>query len=90
MTNETCDHLVMHDVDLLPLNKDLKYSYPADGPLHIASPELHPLYHYKKFVGGILMMTGEHFQKVSDFVLSKFTLNFCLHMLECFNPILIW
>lgn len=64
LTNETCDYLVMHDVDLLPLNDNLKYGYPANGPLHIASPELHPLYHYKKFVGGILMMTREHFRKV--------------------------
>lgn len=58
------DYFVMHDVDLLPLNDDLSYGYPDDGPLHIASPELHPLYHYKKFVGGIMMMTNEDFVKV--------------------------
>ena len=60
----TCDYVVMHDVDLLPLNDDLKYSYPDDGPVHISSPQLHPLYHYEKFVGGILMINNKHFEKV--------------------------
>ncbi len=58
------DYFVMHDVDLLPLNDKLSYQYPPDGPLHIASPELHPLYHYTKFVGGIMMMNNEDFEKV--------------------------
>ncbi|XP_077992123.1 beta-1,4-galactosyltransferase 7-like [Glandiceps talaboti] len=58
-----CDYLVMHDVDLLPLNTDLKYTYDMveNGPHHISSPQLHPKYHYKTFVGGILMMKNEHF-----------------------------
>ena len=65
LTESCCDYLVMHDVDLLPLNNHLSYAYPTDySPYHISSPELHPLYHYKKFVGGILMMTREHFKKV--------------------------
>ncbi|XP_006815466.1 beta-1,4-galactosyltransferase 7-like [Saccoglossus kowalevskii] len=59
-----CDYLVMHDVDLLPVNPDLhyKYSMVEIGPHHISSPELHPKYHYKTFVGGILMMKNEHFE----------------------------
>lgn len=59
-----CDYLAMHDVDLLPLNPDLNYGYPANGPFHIAAPELHPRYHYPKFVGGILLLTYEDFEKV--------------------------
>ncbi|XP_070541113.1 beta-1,4-galactosyltransferase 7-like [Ptychodera flava] len=62
-----CDYLAMHDVDLLPLNPDLKYTYQMveSGPHHISSPELHPKYHYKTFVGGILMMKNEHFEKAN-------------------------
>lgn len=58
-----CDYLAMHDVDLLPLNPDLNYGYPANGPFHIAAPNLHPRYHYPKFVGGILLLTYEDFEK---------------------------
>ena len=56
----------MHDVDLLPLNDELKYSFPQAGPLHVSSPELHPLYHYKTFVGGILIMSRGQFEKVTS------------------------
>ncbi|XP_037117676.1 beta-1,4-galactosyltransferase 7 isoform X1 [Syngnathus acus] len=59
--NDT-DYLAMHDVDLLPLNDALNYGFPADGPFHVASPELHPLYHYRTYVGGILMLTKQHYQ----------------------------
>lgn len=61
--NDT-DYLAMHDVDLLPLNDALDYGFPADGPFHVASPELHPLYHYKTYVGGILLLTKKHFNMV--------------------------
>ncbi|XP_011811364.1 PREDICTED: beta-1,4-galactosyltransferase 7, partial [Colobus angolensis palliatus] len=29
---------------------------------HVASPELHPLYHYKTYVGGILLLSKQHYQ----------------------------
>ncbi|XP_029368458.1 beta-1,4-galactosyltransferase 7 isoform X2 [Echeneis naucrates] len=58
--NDT-DYLAMHDVDLLPLNEALDYGFPEDGPFHVASPELHPLYHYKTYVGGILLLTKNHY-----------------------------
>lgn len=61
--NDT-DYLAMHDVDLLPLNEALDYGFPADGPFHVASPELHPLYHYKTYVGGILLLTKQHYLMV--------------------------
>lgn len=50
------DYIAMHDVDLLPLNDELHYSYPEKGPFHVSSPELHPRYHYSTFVGGILLI----------------------------------
>ncbi|XP_069755374.1 beta-1,4-galactosyltransferase 7 isoform X2 [Narcine bancroftii] len=59
--NDT-DYLAMHDVDLLPQNEELDYGYPEKGPFHVASPELHPLYHYKNYVGGILLLTKQHFE----------------------------
>ncbi|XP_023236156.1 beta-1,4-galactosyltransferase 7-like [Centruroides sculpturatus] len=64
LSRSECDYLVMHDVDLLPLNPNLSYSYPESGPYHIAAPELHPRYHYSTFVGGILLLTREHFELV--------------------------
>ncbi|XP_027323997.3 beta-1,4-galactosyltransferase 7 [Anas platyrhynchos] len=59
--NDT-DYIAMHDVDLLPLNEQLDYGYPEAGPFHVASPELHPLYHYKTYVGGILLLTKQHYE----------------------------
>lgn len=64
-SDSDCDYIAMHDVDLLPVNTKLDYSYPADGPYHVASPEFHPLYHYKTFIGGILLMTKSHFSQVN-------------------------
>ena len=65
LSRASCDYLVMHDVDLLPDNDNLSYAYPEMGPFHVSSPQLHPLYHYKTFIGGILIMTKEQFEKVS-------------------------
>lgn len=62
--NESCDYIAMHDVDLLPLNEQLNYGYPELGPFHVSAPNLHPKYHYEKFVGGILLLTVEQFEKV--------------------------
>ncbi|CDQ85199.1 unnamed protein product [Oncorhynchus mykiss] len=61
--NDT-DYIAMHDVDLLPLNEALDYGFPEEGPFHVASPELHPLYHYKTYVGGILLLTKQHYHMV--------------------------
>lgn len=55
----------MHDVDLLPLNDNLKYEYPGEGPLHISGPEFHPKYHYATFIGGILLLKVEHYQQLN-------------------------
>lgn len=63
-----CDYIAMHDVDLLPLNDNLSYAYPAEGPFHVSGPEIHPLYHYKTFVGGILLLSNNQFEKVVFYV----------------------
>lgn len=63
-----CDYVAMHDVDLLPLNKQLKYFYPSVGVLHVSSPSLHPKYHYPTFVGGILLIKRfAYFLPISKF-----------------------
>jgi len=59
------DYIAMHDVDLIPQTHQIKYEYPTDGPVHIASPELHPKYHYANYVGGILMFSHNDFKKVN-------------------------
>lgn len=46
-TRKSFDYFVIHDIDLLPLNKNLSYSFPQDGVFHLASSELHPK---KKYV----------------------------------------
>lgn len=60
-----CDYIAMHDVDLIPLNPRLNYSYPGESIMHIAAPDLHPKYHYKTFLGGILMMKNVHFETLN-------------------------
>ncbi|XP_067935262.1 beta-1,4-galactosyltransferase 7-like [Watersipora subatra] len=60
-----CDYLVMHDVDLLPLNPLLDYGYPEGYVFHVAAPNLHPLYHYKTFVGGILILTHQDYSRLN-------------------------
>nr|XP_031545157.1 beta-1,4-galactosyltransferase 7 isoform X3 [Vicugna pacos] len=61
-SGNSTDYIAMHDVDLLPLNEELDYGFPEAGPFHVASPELHPLYHYKTYVGGILLLSKQHYQ----------------------------
>ncbi|XP_077296932.1 beta-1,4-galactosyltransferase 7 [Arctopsyche grandis] len=63
-TRHNHDYIAMHDVDLLPLNPNLHYGYPKHGPFHVASPNLHPRYHYPTFVGGILLVNRDHFELV--------------------------
>lgn len=60
------DYIVMHDIDLLPLNLvEMSYRYPENGPVHLASPEYHPIYHYATYVGGILMITSNDFERAN-------------------------
>ncbi|XP_036168799.1 beta-1,4-galactosyltransferase 7 isoform X4 [Myotis myotis] len=61
-SSNSTDYIAMHDVDLLPLNEELDYGFPEAGPFHVASPEFHPLYHYKTYVGGILLLSKQHYQ----------------------------
>lgn len=64
LSRPDCDYIAMHDVDLLPMNDNLSYAYPAKGPFHVSGPDIHPLYHYKTFVGGILLLSNKQFEEV--------------------------
>lgn len=64
-TKKDYDYIAMHDVDLLPMNDNLKYDYPSSGPMHISSPQTHPKYHYDTFIGGILLVKREHYELVN-------------------------
>lgn len=59
-----CDYIAMHDVDLLPLNDNLSYRFPTHA-LHLASPKLHPIYHYSKFIGGVMLVKSDDFRKTN-------------------------
>jgi xylosylprotein 4-beta-galactosyltransferase len=67
LAKNSCDYIAIHDIDLLPLNANLSYAYPTDGPYHLTSPEYHPTYNYNKYFGGILLMTNRHFEMVNGF-----------------------
>lgn len=58
-------YIAIHDVDLLPLDPHLSYRFPGHGTLfHVSSPELHPVYHYASYLGGILLITSHDFESV--------------------------
>lgn len=65
IAKNSSDYIAIHDVDLIPLNNNLSYSYPNLGPHHIASPEYHPQYNYSKYFGGILLISNKHFESVN-------------------------
>ncbi|EPY74986.1 beta-1,4-galactosyltransferase 7 [Camelus ferus] len=44
-SGSSTDYIAMNHVFLLPLSEELDYGFPEAGPFHVASPELHPLYH---------------------------------------------
>eukprot|EP00037_Helgoeca_nana_P021106 m.212158 g.212158 ORF g.212158 m.212158 type:complete len:498 (+) comp25520_c0_seq1:63-1556(+) len=61
---QSCDYVVMHDVDLLPLNTNLSYRFPI-RPMHLASPRIHPKYHYENFIGGVFVISNADFLHVN-------------------------
>ncbi|PIO63054.1 N-acetyllactosaminide 3-alpha-galactosyltransferase, partial [Teladorsagia circumcincta] len=61
-----CDYMVMHDVDLLPLNPEISYRFPGEGVVkHISAPQFHPKYNYTKFIGGVLMLTMNDYKALN-------------------------
>ncbi|XP_033759639.1 beta-1,4-galactosyltransferase 7-like [Pecten maximus] len=54
-----CDYVAMHDVDHLAIDPQLDYGYPSERPRHLAKSK------YARAVGGVLLMTNEHYRKVN-------------------------
>lgn len=67
LAKNSSEYIAIHDVDLLPLNKNLSYALPKGGPYHLSSPNYHPKYNYEKYFGGILLISNEHFELVNGF-----------------------
>lgn len=65
LAKNSSDYIAIHDVDLIPRNHNLSYSYPAQGPYHLSSPQYHPQYNYSKYFGGILLISNEHYARVN-------------------------
>ncbi|TGZ46575.1 hypothetical protein CRM22_011088 [Opisthorchis felineus] len=63
------DYLVLHDVDLLPLDPALSYSWPPEtGPVHLIPATIHPRYYWvKNYFGGVVVIRREHFNRVNGF-----------------------
>lgn len=59
------DYLVIHDIDLLPMNKNLSYECPDDGVLHLCPQPLHPAESSKNYLGGILIISNSDFESVN-------------------------
>lgn len=79
LTEFTFDYIAIHDVDLIPENQNITYSYPELGPYHVSAPGLHPKYNYEKFLGGILLISKEHFRAVSMLrLLTKIVVCVCI------------
>ena len=62
-----CDYLVMHDVDIVPLNPALNYSYPGVGVVrHISAGPYHPIKRCVK----------RHVQFCASHTLQRFSYNY--------------
>ena len=75
--------------------KNLTYSYPNLGPYHVSAPGLHPKYNYEKFLGGILLITKDHFRTVStgyhiSWCLVTFLFFFAVQIVIMYVCILAW
>jgi hypothetical protein len=61
-------YYIFHDVDSLPDEKLLKqYCYSGENIIHYASPFLDYKYSHPNFLGGVLGMTSEIFEKMNGF-----------------------
>ncbi|CAH8550887.1 unnamed protein product [Heterobilharzia americana] len=60
------NYLALHDVDLLPMDPELKYNMPPEyGPVHLIPSYLHPRYHFfEQYAGGVLIIRRSHYSLV--------------------------
>jgi|SaaInl59LU_5_DNA_1037362.scaffolds.fasta_scaffold01927_5 hypothetical protein len=55
-----CDYVIFHDVDMIPMNVDYSYS---DKPIHLASDDLP----FDSYFGGVTLFPTETFKKINGF-----------------------
>ncbi|CAL8097885.1 unnamed protein product [Calicophoron daubneyi] len=60
------DYLALHDVDLLPVDQALRYTWPTGtGPVHLLPAEIHPRYYwYKYYFGGVVLIRRVEFKDI--------------------------
>ncbi|XP_065217720.1 xylosylprotein 4-beta-galactosyltransferase-like [Planococcus citri] len=65
-----CDYVALHDIDLLPLNDEIPYTYPGDDLYNVANPEYHPRgdkYDPARYVGGISLISNKQYIRAGGF-----------------------
>jgi hypothetical protein len=58
--NMGCDYVVLHDVDMLPVDVDYSYS---DTPIHLATDDIP----FESYFGGITLFPSKLFEKINGF-----------------------
>jgi hypothetical protein len=69
LSRDTCDYLVLHDVDQLPEHPANSYARPRVFPRHLCTASSQHGYRlpYRTYVGGALLMTREQYAAVNGF-----------------------
>jgi hypothetical protein len=64
---DNCDHVVFHDIDMLPIECD--YSFPSLGPTHLATgvDSYEGKLAYLTYFGGVVIFSREHFEQVNGY-----------------------
>jgi len=57
---ENCDYIVIHDVDMIPVDVDYSYS---DTPIHLATDDIP----FESYFGGITLFPSKLFEKINGF-----------------------
>jgi hypothetical protein len=57
---QKCDYVVIHDIDMLPIDVDYSYS---DTPIHLATDNIP----FESYFGGITLFPSELFEKINGF-----------------------
>jgi hypothetical protein len=66
--NKDYDYYIFHDVDSLPDEELMKlYMYKGQKIIHYASPDLGYKYDFPTFLGGVLGMTREDYEKINGY-----------------------
>eukprot|EP00186_Timspurckia_oligopyrenoides_P000003 CAMPEP_0182452348 /NCGR_PEP_ID=MMETSP1172-20130603/44202_1 /TAXON_ID=708627 /ORGANISM="Timspurckia oligopyrenoides, Strain CCMP3278" /LENGTH=399 /DNA_ID=CAMNT_0024650177 /DNA_START=1975 /DNA_END=3174 /DNA_ORIENTATION=+ len=67
-----CDYIALQDVDLIPLHHNISYRFPLPGVYHASPPDIHPIYSYSKFYGGVHLMQIQSYEFFGGFENSYF------------------